>query len=117
MVVYRKKAGWELYRTKTHVYEVLDTACTSSVLRIPPVLHSRFSSVCDDIVEEYEHDIADAIIADPESAVKAVCGPDVAAVCAKDHDGYQKAWLSPFHQVPFHETMFHNDVADNSGEL
>jgi hypothetical protein len=117
MVVYRKKAGWELYRTKTHVYEVLDRACTSSVLRIPPSLHGRFSSSCDDIVEEYEHEIADAIIADPESSVEAVCGPAVAAACAKDHDQYHKAWLSPFHQVPYRDVMFLNSAEAPPAEL
>ena len=116
MVVYRKKAGWELYRTKTHVYQVLDRARTSSVLRIPPALHSRFSSACDDIVEEYEHEIASAIIADPEASVKAVCGPAVAGACAKGHKGYDKAWLSPFHQVPYEDVMFRSSVNAN-GEL
>ena len=103
-----------MYRTKTHVYEALDSACTSSVLRIPPALHARFSEVCSDIVEEYEHEIADAIVADPESAVEAVCGPSVVGACPKKHKKYKSAWLSPFHQVPYQDIMFQSEsIADN----
>ena len=90
---------------------MLDRACTSSVLRIPPALHSRFSSACDDVVEEYEHEIA----SDPEASegcLRSCCRGGV----RKGHKGYDKAWLSPFHQVPYEDVMFRSSVNAN-GEL
>ena len=83
MVVYRKKAGWELYRTgsfraRPRLHQcgaVAYSSCTAQ----------PFSSA-NAIVEEYEHGSPWFIIADPEASVKAVCGPAVAAPCAHKPD-------------------------------
>merc|ERR1719473_1117165 len=98
--VAERKKEWDHYRTKRHIYDVLDSVCSSVVLRMPPELVTPFSNSCADIVEEYEHEIVDAYISDPETAVQAICGPGVAKACPASHDKYSQAYLSIFHQVP-----------------
>ena len=117
MVVQRKEKGYDLFRTKPHVYDVLDSACSSSVLRIPPAIHTKFSSACEEVVEEHEHALAQAIIDNPATAAEKICGPEGSGVCPKGHDGYRDAWTSIFHQVPVEDKIFTNSFIDAGGEL
>jgi hypothetical protein len=105
MVVQRHEGGYALYRTKQHVYHVLDTACSSSVLRIPPNIHTKFSTICEEIVEEHEHALASAMIDDLHTAVKTVC-TSVTGMCPMTETNFKYVWTSSFHQVPYEKTMF-----------
>jgi hypothetical protein len=105
MVVRRHEGGFPLYRTKSHVYNVLDTACSSSVLRIPPSIHTKFSSMCEEIVEESEHELAEALMSNLEGALKRVCA-DVTGMCSNKDRNYMYVWTSSFHQVPYEKTLF-----------
>jgi len=105
MVVKRYEGGFPLYRTKSHVYDVLDTACSSSVLRIPPSIHTKFSSLCEEIVEENEHELAEALMSNLEGALKHVC-VDVTSMCSSKDRNFMYVWTSSFHQVPYERTLF-----------
>ena len=107
MVVKRYEGGYSLYRTKPHVYNVLDTACSSSILRIPPHIHTKFSKSCEEIVEENEHELADAIINDIENAVENVCSK-VTNMCPKrqKQSDFKYIWTSAFHQVQSERKIF-----------
>jgi hypothetical protein len=107
MVVQRHEGGYALYRTKPHVYKVLDTACSSSILRIPPHIHTKFSKACEEIVEENEHELATAIINDLDNAVENVC-VKVTGMCSsqqKESD-FKYIWTSSFHQVPYDRQIY-----------
>ena len=105
MVVQRHEGGFAMYRTKPHVYKVLDTACSSSILRIPPSIHTKFSTMCEEIVEENEHALADAIIKDIKNAVETVC-VKVTNMCSKKDKNFKYIWTSSFHQVPYERKIF-----------
>lgn len=106
-VVYRSKEA-DYYRSRRHIYAIIDSACSSLVLRVPPNLLRELTDMCELLVADYEHEIAEAFIRDPPTSGRMICGNRGAGFCPDTHDTYDQVWLSIFHQQPWHESPFHD---------
>lgn len=113
-VMYRSKES-DFFRSTRHVYSVLDAACSSLVLRAPPAILRPLTDMCEDLVSDHEHEIAQALMRDPVTAGRMVCGPQGVGHCPAGHENYETVWTSIFHQKPWDEDAFKS--APNAEEL
>ena len=102
--VVERKSSWDFFRTKEHIYSVLDSICNGIVYRFPEKLMNPLSEMCSDIIESHEHEIAKILIEKIDQAEKLICGSEMTSLCSEDEFKKNRfAWDSPFHRKPLTE--------------
>eukprot|EP00943_MAST-04B_sp_MAST-4B-sp1_P003399 g3399.t1 len=114
--VVNRKSSWDFFRTKEHIYSVLDSICNGIVYRYPESLTNVLSEMCSDIIENYEHEIAQVLIDNIDQANDLICGKKISNFCSTPKDMKETKgntegrvhvpiWESPFHRVPLADLM------------
>ena len=113
--VVNRKSSWDFFRTKEHIYSVLDSICNGIVYRYPESLTNILSEMCSDIIESYEHEIAQVLIDRIDDANDLICGKEISNFCPSSTNGNVKKknkpkdpnliWESPFHRIPLADFM------------
>ena len=115
--VVNRKSSWDFFRTKEHIYSVLDSICNGIVYRYPESLTNVLSEMCSDIIENYEHEIAQVLIDNIDNANDLICGKKISNFCSTPKDikktkenneeggVHVPIWESPFHRVPLADLM------------
>lgn len=87
-----------MYLTKTHVWGHFDEGCAMIQARYPPSISGRLQSACDELIEEYEEEIAEAFLSRVDTPSKVICGKRGSGVCRNQQGNWKlKADLkSPF---------------------
>ena len=117
MSAMKRKSRWDMYRSKRHVYEELDQACSKIVYRFPNTLTNSLAEICAEIVENYEHELADALMNDFDNAVTRVCGAKITGLCqTKDFQDGALVLQSPFHREPQANVQWFKQSEGDDGE-
>merc|ERR1711991_310488 len=82
--VVNRKSSWDFFRTKEHIYSVLDSICNGIVYRYPESLMNPLSEMCSDIIESHEHEIAKILIENIDQAEKLICESKMTSLCSED---------------------------------
>ena len=97
-VITRSKGG-EGYLSRKHVWGLFDDFCSMIIARYPKAAGSAVQEMCEDLLGDYEEDIADAFLEANDNVGKAICGRSAAAKCSK-RKGSWRGIVSPLHQLP-----------------
>ena len=100
-VLVRKKSGSRYYLSRKHVWAVLEDACTLVLAHHPPPHAARLQERCEQLMEEFDEDMADAFanygFDDPSAPARAICGRAAAGLCKNrqgDWDGVHSPWAA-----------------------
>ncbi len=102
-VLLRKK-GREAYRSRKHVWGVLDDLCSDLPMRFPIRAAQRLVSYCEDLVADYEEEIADAFM-NSESPIKEICFDECTRKNKRAPSSWE-GWKSPWAAVPREHVHF-----------
>tara|TARA_B100000795_G_C22681722_1_gene392015 strand:- start:88 stop:810 length:723 start_codon:yes stop_codon:yes gene_type:complete len=95
---YTRSKGSTMYLSKTHVWGHFDDACTMIQARYPKSISSRMIDMCENLLDEYEEDIADVFLKRQKNPAKQICGKKGMNVCKNQQGqwGVDKPLKSPF---------------------
>ena len=104
-VLLRKK-GSPGYLSRKHVWAALEDACTLVLAHHPPPHAARLQERCEQLMEEYDEDMADAFanydFEDATAPARAICGRAAAGLC-KNRQGDWAGVMSPWASSPSYD--------------
>merc|ERR1711991_592532 len=93
-VLTRKKAA-DVYMTRKHVWAVMEDECQHIVFRFQGKTGRRLQSMCEELMDDYEEEIAEALL-DGNNLGKKICGKQAANKCRKrkgNWEGKSSPWM------------------------
>jgi hypothetical protein len=104
--VLTRKKGSKDYLTRKHIWSSIEAECQEIVFRFDGRVGRKMQSMCENLLDDYEEEIADAFFSGNENPGKLICGKAGARMCKK-RKGDWVGKLSPWSQV---QVTTHNEL-------